>query len=334
MLISVIIPVYQAEPYVRQAVESAMIQPETGEVILVEDASPDNSLEVCEALAQEHGSVRLLRHPDGKNHGAGASRNLGIQHARCDYVAFLDADDYYLPGRFSIARDLFHAQPHIDGVYEAIGTHFENTAAKQRWFAQRTSSLTTMHKRVAPERLFEAQAPIGDAGYCSIDGWTVKRSIFEKTGLFEPHLRLHQDTAMLVKFAAVGTMIPGRLDTPVAMRRLHDHNRITAARSAIQTYRNQLLLWQALWAWGKDRLESPRRDMLFQMLVGTAITPYERSRYPRMAFQAMRQFTQLLLAQPDLSLEGTAWIMYLVHLLRRVSKTWFLVPQQDLDTKR
>ena len=51
MLISVVIPVYKAEAYVQEAVQSALSQPETGEVLLVEDNSPDGSLEVCKALA-------------------------------------------------------------------------------------------------------------------------------------------------------------------------------------------------------------------------------------------------------------------------------------------
>ena len=49
--VSVIIPVYNAAPFVRQAVESALAQPETAEVVLVEDNSPDNSLEICQQLA-------------------------------------------------------------------------------------------------------------------------------------------------------------------------------------------------------------------------------------------------------------------------------------------
>ncbi len=77
MKISVIIPVYNAEKYVRNAGESALQQPESGEILLVEDNSPDNCLQLCRDLEREYEIVRLLRHADGRNHGAGASRNLG-----------------------------------------------------------------------------------------------------------------------------------------------------------------------------------------------------------------------------------------------------------------
>ncbi len=72
--VSVVIPVYNAVPYVRQAVESALAQSQVREVLMVEDGSPDNALEVCRELAAEYPRVVLLRHPNGENRGAGASR--------------------------------------------------------------------------------------------------------------------------------------------------------------------------------------------------------------------------------------------------------------------
>jgi glycosyltransferase involved in cell wall biosynthesis len=63
----------------------------------VEDKSPDNALEVCLKLAEKYQRVKLYQHPDQQNHGAGASRNLGIEKATGEFIAFLDADDYYLP---------------------------------------------------------------------------------------------------------------------------------------------------------------------------------------------------------------------------------------------
>src|SRR5690606_1248107 len=100
-MISVIIPVYNAAAFVEQAVQSALTQPEVSEVILVEDGSEDKSLPICEKLASQNDIITLLRHPGGVNKGAGASRNLGIQHTKNEWIAFLDADDYYLENRFT-----------------------------------------------------------------------------------------------------------------------------------------------------------------------------------------------------------------------------------------
>ena len=133
MQTSVIVPVYNAAEYVREAVESALAQSETAEVILVEDGSQDGSLAVCRELAAKHRSVHLYRHPDGKNHGASASTNLGILKSTCEYIAFLDADDFFLPGRFSEPAKLFKEDPELEGVYEAIARFAESEAAAQRW---------------------------------------------------------------------------------------------------------------------------------------------------------------------------------------------------------
>jgi glycosyltransferase involved in cell wall biosynthesis len=67
---------------------------------LDEDGSPNGGLETCQQLAQQYSKIKLLRHPNGCNMGPSASRNLGIKNAIFEYVAFLDADDYYIRNRF------------------------------------------------------------------------------------------------------------------------------------------------------------------------------------------------------------------------------------------
>jgi glycosyltransferase involved in cell wall biosynthesis len=225
MDISVVIPVYNAERYVESAVESALQQKETAEVILVEDHSPDNALMICERLAESIPRVQLLRHSDGKNHGAGESRNLGIRAARSDYIAFLDADDYYLENCFSKAVDIFDNDPTVDGVYSAVGAEFESEEAKQRYYATHAEEIATVDEKVTPEKLFYYLV-LGGAGYIHLEGLVVKKSGLMKVGLL-PRLRLHQDSALLIKLAASLKLVAGDVQNPVAIRRLHLNNRIT-----------------------------------------------------------------------------------------------------------
>ena len=131
--ISVTIPVYNAADFIRLAVESVLIQPQTAEVVLVEDCSSDNSREVCQKIAFENNKVRLFQHTDGWNHGCSASRSLAVQKSSCEYIAFLDADDFYLPGRFTIAEQMFSIDSELDSMYEVIGMHVENETNLQRW---------------------------------------------------------------------------------------------------------------------------------------------------------------------------------------------------------
>ena len=260
MQISVIIPVYNAEKYVINAVESALAQPEVGEVVLVEDKSPDNSLIICQDLEKEYEKVRLLRHPDANNHGAGATRNLGIKNAKFDYIAFLDADDFYLPERFKIAQELFEAYDDIDGVYEATGVHFHNPQAERKLLSGKVKPLMTMKAGLNAEHLFEVLAR-GKSGFFHLDGLVVKRNLFECCGFFFEHLKLHQDTAIIIQMSVYGKLIPGQLDKPVAMRGIHDQNRILSDYNAYQT---RLLLWQTLFMWALgEKITTPRLIILF-----------------------------------------------------------------------
>jgi glycosyltransferase involved in cell wall biosynthesis len=229
MEVSVIIPVYNAEHFVEEAVLSALDQQEVGEVLVIEDGSSDNSLRVCQKLSEEHSGIRLLQHPGGTNRGAAASRNLGILHARSDYISFLDADDWYLPGRFSTAREVFEREAQADGVYEAVAIEFSSDEAGAKWYASgrgvRGDTIITVTKPLKGDELL-ATTVTGYQGRFHTNGIVVKRSLFEKTGLFDEELVLHQDSAMWIKMAAVGQLFPGSIGVPVAVRRVYGSNRV------------------------------------------------------------------------------------------------------------
>lgn len=309
MRVSVVIPVYNAKAYVREAVESALAQPETAEVILVEDGSTDGTLAVCQRLTAEYALVHLHRHPDGGNHGVSATSNLGILKSTCEYITILGADDFLLSGRLAVAREMFASNPHLEGVYEAVGAHFENEAARQRWQGLGFSELTTMTERVPPERLFSALIK-GGYGSFSIIGLVVKRTVFEKTGLFDERLRLHQDTDMLLKMAAVARLEAGRLEEPVAKLRVHDHNRWSAARPPSDVYQSKMLLWIALWRWGRENLDEGRQQLLLDRLLSHAMfAPRFNRPYPQWA-RGLSKRLQLALALfdcPALARELSYW---------------------------
>lgn len=257
MRVSVIVPCYNAAPYVGEAVISALAQPETAELLLIEDGSSDASLSACRQLAESDGRVRLLRHRIPENRGAAEARNLGVRQVRCEYVAFLDADDYYLPGRFEPARRMFSEDPGLDGVYDAVGTHFESDAMRQWWLAQRRQEITMVPDAVAPEALFDVL--LSRASFHT-NGIVVRTELFDRTGLFDTHLRMTQDFAMWIKMAAVGRLLPGSLAKPVAMRRLHGENRIV--RNAVEHRAYAFLMWQTLTEWAQCKeLPSHRRRL-------------------------------------------------------------------------
>lgn len=91
----VVMALYNKREFVEAAVQSVLAQTSLCMLIVVDDGSTDGSAERVEALARDHERILLLRQP---NAGVSAARNRGIQACNADYVAFLDADDLYLPG--------------------------------------------------------------------------------------------------------------------------------------------------------------------------------------------------------------------------------------------
>jgi glycosyltransferase involved in cell wall biosynthesis len=266
--VTVVVPVYKAEKYVKQAVESALAQPQTAEVILIEDGSPDNSFEECKQLAEQHKKVRMLRHPQGDNRGAAASRNLGMQNAKYDYIAFLDADDYYLPGRFTKAQEIIDANPDCDGVYEALGIHFEDQDAKKRWLNSQMENIemTTMTKITHPDNLFE-RLVTGGSGYFSLVSLILNKRALVKVGLMNEKLTLHQDSEFILRLAAATRLLPGRLDQPVAMRRVHKYNRISAPRPAKEIFQNRMHMWLSTYDWMAKNHFNTEKQIVIDMVI-------------------------------------------------------------------
>lgn len=90
-LISVIVPIYNVEKYLRKCIESILLQHYKNlEVILVDDGSPDNCGAICDEYAKKDSRVRVIHKENG---GLSSARNAGIDAAKGDYIGFIDSDD-------------------------------------------------------------------------------------------------------------------------------------------------------------------------------------------------------------------------------------------------
>ncbi|STD10189.1 Hyaluronan synthase [Chryseobacterium carnipullorum] len=260
MKISVIIPVYNAENFVSHAVESALQFDEVYEVILIEDQSPDNALQICRQLSENHERVKLYQHPDKGNHGSGPSRNLGMEKATGDFLAFLDADDYFLPNRFTAEKELFK-NPEVEGVYGALGVQYYSEKAKEQYYRLFADRLTTIYKKHHPKDIFFGLIHMrGTFGLFSIDTLTVRReSLMKKMKiLFKSHLRLHEDTEFLLRLSYYLDLYPGSIDKAVAIRGVHEHNRITKVDThIINPAISRSLLWSEIYNWVQTEEQIP-----------------------------------------------------------------------------
>ena len=111
-LISVIVPVYNCERYLPQAIETILDQTyEPIEIIVINDGSTDRSEEIAKRFLPR---IRYYSHP---NKGPGATRNKGAKLANGQFLAFLDSDDLWLPNKLERQMGLFSDHPDLDMVF-------------------------------------------------------------------------------------------------------------------------------------------------------------------------------------------------------------------------
>ncbi|SFG33183.1 glycosyltransferase family 2 protein [Pontibacter chinhatensis] len=283
--VSVIIPVYNAAAYLVESVESAVNLEEVGEVILIEDKSPDNALEICLKLAEENKKVKVLQHPNGENRGAGASRNLGIINAKYEFISFLDADDWYLKNRFHASKKILMNSSDIDGVYGATAfySEYQKEIIKER--------LTALRKIVAPEDLL-FNLLMTAPGNFHTNAITVRKKLFDKIGLFSTTLKLHQDTHMWLRMAYAGRLVPESLNEPIAVRRMHEDNRI--ANKSIES-RQQF--FKETYEWFKNKNDVDKRAL--KIIANRYFFSYSSSN----KLNSLKLFTKEILSQPKLLLK-------------------------------
>ncbi|OHX65560.1 glycosyltransferase family 2 protein [Flammeovirga pacifica] len=236
-MISIIIPVFNAEKYLIRAIKSVLAIDLEKEIILIEDSSPDDSINICRDYVKKYPKlIKLYQHPDKKNHGAGPSRNLGIEKANGKYISFLDADDYYLPNRFNEDIEILNNNNDIDATYGVIGVEYHSKIAKEKHLKRMIVcksiinnknlpiDFTGIEEKIKPQNLFYALIT-GKYGWIHLNGLTLRKSSIQKMELFRD-LRLGQDTDFIWRLSFEKCMLGISNNRPIAIRNVHDENRI------------------------------------------------------------------------------------------------------------
>lgn len=134
--VSVILPVYNSEKYLRQCLDSLCSQSlKDIEIICVDDGSEDSSLEILKEYERRNSQIRIFAQ---ENQGAGAARNLGLKKARGESLSFLDADDFFEPNMLQSAYEKME-QCHADFVVFESDQFYMNTGkyVKNPWVVKR-----------------------------------------------------------------------------------------------------------------------------------------------------------------------------------------------------
>lgn len=203
--ISVIIPLYNAAPFIAAALESVLGQTRPpNQVIVVDDGATDGSADVVRRYGQQ---ITLIQQP---NAGGASARNRGVALATGDLLAFLDHDDYWVPEKLAWQLDAFQQAPHLEAVFGQL---------------QQTQPLNTADQATA---LFGLNAQDG----CHLDTLLIRRAAFQRIGPFDPTWTI--DTVEWLWRARRLDLCTQILPQVLAWRRIHGDNLSIRARPQLQ----------------------------------------------------------------------------------------------------
>ena len=245
MSVSVIIPFYNTYKYLAKAIESCLIQNEVGEIILVDDGSSNYSAQITENYVKNHSHITVLRHEENK--GRSAARNTGIIVIKSEYLAFLDADDYYGPDRFLESLRLLKSDKSLDGIYEYVETIFEYPDLDNGFYPK----VTGIKEAIPPSHLFEYLV-LGKGDHFSLIGCTFRTKTIKNKYEFDLELKTGEDTDFIWKIARDKILAPGG-KVANTFRNVHGAN---TSFNEKEVLKNKVLLYKK-WL---DRLEHPRMN--------------------------------------------------------------------------
>jgi glycosyltransferase involved in cell wall biosynthesis len=197
--VSVVVPAFNAAWCVGKAVDSVLAQDfREFELIVVDDGSSDDTAQV---LARYGDALRVVRQ---SNRGLSAARNTGIHQSRGEFVAFLDADDWWLPGKLGRQMALMRARPDVGFCSTAARVEDPEGRLLNLWNAVRWQGSFLVH-------LFGSNADVAGSGSAVV----ARRSLFGEVGGFDETLRSLEDIDMWMRLAAAADY--ACIDEPLAV---------------------------------------------------------------------------------------------------------------------
>ena len=207
--VSVVMPFLDAAPFIEEAIESVLSQTLPGvELLLIDDGSKDRSSGIARKYAMSvPGQVRYFEHAGHANRGKSVSRNLGIASARGRYLAFLDADDVYLPHKLGHQSELLARYPDAVMVYGTTEYWRSWEPAKLLRRRDKRGRLGVRTERVyrSPDLLVAwLRAPGIVPCIC---GLLARTDVVRATGTFDEKIQdLYEDQVFLVKMLMAGAV--------------------------------------------------------------------------------------------------------------------------------
>ncbi|MBV9526811.1 glycosyltransferase family A protein [Sphingomonas sp.] len=292
--VSIVTAYRNAAAYLRQAIESVLAQ-SVGEweLLLVDDRSTDHGPDIAADYARLDKRIRLLSTTPGRT-GAAAARNLGLEQARGEFVAFLDADDLLVPDKLEC--ELALASEHPDAALITGAARWWHPGREQAdWIDAVQHVATGAHQ---PPALLNDLILLNRDEVPCICAVLVRRDAVRAVGGFEERLALYEDQSLWVKLFARYPAVLGRHLTSIY--RQHDQSTSAAAegsgdyhRMRVHPARAEFLDWTERYLGNEGRLGPSRRALrIARALVSgslAGLTPGERLGYLGLRIERLRR---------------------------------------------
>ncbi len=231
--VSVIIPTYNRAQYIAQAVDSVLAQSyKDYEIVIVDDGSTDNTREVIEGYS----TVRYIAQ---SNRGEAGARNTGIRNTTGEYLAFLDADDTFLPAMLETQVALLESDPDVAVAYSDVNLSDERGQVRGRLSSVIPGGKVSGH-------VFEA---LVRGNFLTVNSVLVRRAVLKRVGLFEETIRTFPDWDLWLRIAAEYPFL--YQDVPLANYRMHSQmvsqDRVRMWQGALAV-RTRIITWPAFQA--------------------------------------------------------------------------------------
>lgn len=249
--VSVIIPVFNQERYIEQAIISACEQTyQHIEVIVVNDGSTDKTDAIIKLLLPKYDTIKYIVKP---NQGVSVARNLGIENSSGRYIAFLDADDYWDRSKLALFTAYMDDNPDIGLVHSNIQVVNENSDNSEVIFEGREGDL------------FNDLVTFNGLNIPPPSSVVIRREVLKKVSLFDPSLPPLEDQDFFIRVSRYYRI--GKINKVLGFYRMHGQN---AHKKAKDTARGFLRLKNKL-----KTYELPRRSLkkaTSKIYILTAIT--------------------------------------------------------------
>ena len=227
--VSVIIPVYNAETFLKTAIESIINQTigfENIELIIVNDNSTDSSKDIINDFADRHDNIMAI-HLDKNSGLPGRPRNIGLDNATSDYIIFLDADDEYLPDAFELLYNTIEREK-SDFV---MGSHFHNNGSRQmkiniRHYCDDDSDVININP-------LKDQLNFNRTSHNHVAPWG---KIFNRKMIEDNNIRFPEDTLAEDTYFYFKTLVNSKKVTLLPNSELYMYNIYESAKSTIHNH--------------------------------------------------------------------------------------------------